>query len=56
MQKEVWVVINETSNQLVGIFTTRDLAIEASSHVITATNDECMVDIRVMELNKIQIK
>jgi len=56
MQKEVWVVINETSNQLVGVFTTRDLAIEASSHVMAATKDECMVDMRVIELNKKQIK
>jgi len=56
MQKEVWVVINETSNQLVGVFTTRDLAIEASSYVIAATKDECMVDMRVIELNKKQIK
>ena len=55
MQNDVWVVRNTTSNLLVGVFTTRDLAIKASSQAMVATKEECSIDMQLIELDKIQI-
>ena len=55
MQNEVWLVTNTTSNQLVGVFTTRDLAIKASSKAMAATKEACSIDIQLIELDSLQI-
>jgi len=56
MQNEVWVVRNTTFNLLVGVFTTRDLAIKASSQAMAATKEACSIDMQLIELDKLQIK
>jgi len=56
MQNEVWLVTNTTSNQLVGVFTTRDLAITASSKAMAATKEGCSIDMQLIELDTLQIK
>jgi len=55
MQNEVWLVTNTTSNQLVGVFTTRDLAIKASSQVMAASSRECSIDMKMVVMDKLQI-
>ena len=53
MMKEVWLVEDITMKAVVGIFTTRDLAIEASSKILSSKETLSKIEMRLIVLDQV---
>lgn len=52
---DVWLLQNELTSDVIGVFTSRDKAIEATSHYISSVNskESVSVNMRSIRLDKI---